>query len=45
MNKEDTEGLDYVKDFLKQHGFKSTLECLDKEENYRNFSDKKKVFY
>ncbi len=43
MNKEDTECLEYVRDFLKLHGLKSTLECLEKEENYKNITDKKKV--
>lgn len=43
MSKEDTEGLEFVRDFLKQHGLKSTLECLEKEENYKNITDKKKV--
>ena len=41
MNKEDTE-LDYIKDYLRQHGLKSTLECLEKEETYRHISDKRR---
>jgi hypothetical protein len=45
MNKEDTEAFELVKDFLKQNGLRSTLECLEKEENYKNItSEKKKVF-
>lgn len=42
MHKEDTEALDFVKDFLKQHGLKSTLECLEKEENYKNIGNERK---
>jgi hypothetical protein len=45
MNKEDTESLEYVRDYLKQHGLKSTLECLEKEENYKNITERKKVKY
>ena len=41
MSKEDSE-IDLIKDFLKSKGFKSTLECLEKEENSKS-SDKKKV--
>ena len=40
MSKEDSE-IDLVKDFLKSKGFKSTLDCLEKEESSK--SDKKKV--
>ena len=29
-----SEDLELVKDFLKSRGFKSTLECLEKEEKY-----------
>lgn len=43
MHKEDTEALEFVRDYLKQNGLKSTLECLEKEENYKYISDKKKV--
>ena len=43
-SKEDTDIIDLVKDYLKQHGLKSTLECLEKEENYKSIvNDKKKV--
>lgn len=43
MNKEDTEAFEIVKEFLKQNGLRSTLECLEKEETYKNVtSDKKK---
>lgn len=41
MNKEDTE-IDYIKDYLRQHGLKSTLECLEKEETYKHITDKRK---
>ena len=41
--KEDIEGLDFMRDFLKQHGLKSTLECLEKEENYKSIAERKKV--
>jgi hypothetical protein len=41
MNKEDFESLDLIKDFLKQNGFKGTLECLEKEESYKNVTEKK----
>ena len=41
MDKEKSE-IDLIKDFLKSKGYKSTLECLEKEENFKN-SDKKKV--
>jgi hypothetical protein len=43
MNKEDTEIQEMIKDYLRQSGFKSTLECMEKEQNYMNLSDKKKV--
>ena len=43
MNK-DEDTLEIIRDYLKQHGLKSTLECLEKEENYKNLgTDKKKV--
>ena len=41
MSKDESE-IDLIKDFLKSRGYKSTLECLEKEENFKN-SDKKKV--
>ena len=43
MQKDDAEALDLVKDFLKMHGLKSTLECLEKEENYKNIGVDKKT--
>lgn len=42
-SKEDTEALDIIRDYLKQHGLKSTLECLEKEENYKNIGMDKKT--
>ena len=36
MNKDDHEGLELIKEFLSKNGFKGTLECLEKEENYKN---------
>jgi hypothetical protein len=41
MNREDTE-MEYIKEYLRLNGLKSTLECLEKEENYRNVTDKKR---
>lgn len=41
MNKEDTE-LDYIKDYLRQNGLKSTLECLEKEETYKHITEKRR---
>lgn len=41
MHKDDSEALEFVKDFLKQNGLKSTLECLEKEENYKNIGGPK----
>ena len=41
MNK-DEDTLEIVRDYLKQHGLKSTLECLEKEENYKNLGTDKK---
>jgi hypothetical protein len=43
MQKDDAEALDLVKDFLKMHGLKSTLECLEKEDNYKNIGIDKKT--
>ena len=43
LSKEDSEALDFVRDFLKQNNLKSTLECLEKEENYRNIGVEKKT--
>jgi hypothetical protein len=43
MNKEDTEIQEMIKDYLRQSGFKSTLECMEKEQNYMNLSEKKRV--
>ena len=39
--KEENE-VDLIKDFLKQRGYKSTLECFEKEDNLKN-SDKKGI--
>ncbi len=41
MNK-DEDTLEIIRDYLKQHGLKSTLECLEKEENYKNLGTDKK---
>lgn len=41
MNKDDQEGLNLIKDFLTKNGFKGTLECLEKEETYKNVTEKK----
>ena len=30
----DLKEIDYIKEFLKANGYKSTLECLEKEEKY-----------
>ena len=38
-NKDDSE-IDLIKDYLKSHGYKSTLECLDKEDSYKNVDKK-----
>ncbi len=38
-NKEESE-VELIKDFLKQRGYKSTLECFEKEDNFKN-EDKK----
>jgi len=43
MIREDTDTLELIKDYLRQTGLKNTLECLEKEENYRSVTDKKKV--
>ena len=40
-SKEENE-VDLIKDFLKQRGYKSTLECFEKEDNLKN-SDKKGI--
>ena len=32
--------LELVKDFLKSRGYKSTLECLEKEDKYLNIEKK-----
>ena len=29
----DMKEIDYIKEYLKVNGYKSTLECLEKEEN------------
>lgn len=42
MNKNEDSELEYIRDYLKQHGLKSTLECLEKEENYRNIASDKR---
>lgn len=42
MYKEENEALDFIKDFLKSHGLKSTLDCLVKEESYKNIGVEKK---
>lgn len=36
MYKEDVEALELIKDYLKQNGYKGTLECLESEEKYKN---------
>lgn len=41
MHKDDLEALELVKEFLKQNGYKGTLECLEKEDSYKNISEKK----
>jgi hypothetical protein len=41
MNKDDHEGLELIKEFLSKNGFKGTLECLEKEETYKNVTEKK----
>jgi hypothetical protein len=38
QGKEDQDALEIVKEYLKQHGLKGTLDCLEKET-----SEKKKV--
>lgn len=44
MYKEDLEALDYIKDYLKNNGFKGTLECLESEEKYKNVGvEQKKI--
>ena len=30
----DMKEIDYIKDYLESNGYKSTLECLQKEEKY-----------
>jgi hypothetical protein len=42
MQKDESEAIDLIKDYLKSHGLKSTLECLEKEENYKNIGVDKK---
>jgi hypothetical protein len=42
MMKDDIDALEFVKDYLKSHGLKSTLECLEKEENFKNLGSDKK---
>ena len=38
--------VDLIKDFLKIKGYKRTLECLIKEERYKNIEDRNlKVIY
>jgi len=32
----DMKEIDYIKEYLKINGYKSTLECLEKEEKYIN---------
>lgn len=41
MHKDDHEALELVKEFLSKNGFKGTLECLEKEETYKNVTEKK----
>jgi hypothetical protein len=41
----DMDALEFVKDYLKSHGLKSTLECFEKEENYKIMDKKGKVIY
>jgi hypothetical protein len=38
-NKDDSE-IDLIKDYLKSRGYKSTLECLEKEDSYKNVDKK-----
>jgi len=46
MNKDEQEALDLVKEFLKANGYKGTLECLEKEDSYKNVTEKKiKVYF
>jgi len=40
-NKEDQEALELIKEFLKTNGYKGTLECLEKEDSYKNITEKK----
>ncbi len=41
MSKEEQEALELVKDFLKNNGYKGTLECLEKEDSYKAVTEKK----
>jgi hypothetical protein len=38
-NKDDSE-IDLIKDYLKSRGYKSTLECLEKEDSYKSVDKK-----
>jgi hypothetical protein len=42
MKEPDFDAMEFVKDYLKSHGLKSTLECLEKEESYVNLGNDKK---
>ena len=40
MSAKDENEMELIKDFLKTKGFKSTLECLEKEETYKKVDQK-----
>jgi hypothetical protein len=40
VSKQDDSELELLKDFLKTRGFKSTLECFEKEESYKSMEKK-----
>jgi hypothetical protein len=40
-NKDEQEALELVKEFLKSNGLKGTLECLEKEDSYKNITERK----
>lgn len=45
VSKAEDNEIDLIKDFLKTRGYKSTLECFEKEDNYKNLDRKNaKVF-
>ena len=44
MYKEDTEGIELIKDYLRLNGYKGTLECFESEDKYKNVGvEQKKV--